>query len=480
MSDSVPSPDLEARIIAAVRRLPPLDYIMRRLRVSRLLPLPLARPLLEYGHDPSAEEMVAAARSGQWFDGTPALLRLVDQSIEEATDPTLLRRVDQSTEEATDPALAAELRTLRAEVLAGLPGLPDLATAQEYIVQATAVGDWAAVIQAAHELAAAPAEAARHLAAAWAQLPIPDAQILAEHDGAIQRVLILPGGRAALVGVRATVYHRDLASGTLLQEIAAEVRGAKALAVTPDGSALLVGGHEPELRLYDLPAGTLLRRCTGQEEGAEAVAISPDGRYALSGGWDKQIRLWDLAAGTLLRTFRGHTHWVQAVAFTADGRYGLSAGYDTTLRLWDLAAPPEADRAAAVLKGNDWITTLALHPDSRYALTGSTDGMMLHWDLVAQHTVRGFGEHLNTVQEAIFSPNGRYVLTCHNDGTVRVLHLVTGRRLRSVHVDTNLHALALSPDGRTLLAGGHDGRLYRWIFPPGLLAAAEPAAKLAT
>lgn len=124
---------------------------------------------------------------------------------------------------------------------------------------------------------------------------------------------------------------------------------ANALAISPDGSRLMVGndgdgvnigGLDPldaSIVLLDAETGETLLTLEGHTGGVRSIAFSPDGRYALSGAGDTTVRLWDVSTGQPLAVFTGHTSWVSQVAFSSDGLTGYSTSEDGSLRIWDLS-----------------------------------------------------------------------------------------------------------------------------------------------
>ncbi|KAF2835297.1 HET-domain-containing protein [Patellaria atrata CBS 101060] len=73
----------------------------------------------------------------------------------------------------------------------------------------------------------------------------------------------------------------------------------------------------------------------GHTESVNAVALSPDGQAMVSASDDCTVMLWDSKTGAGLSTLEGHTRSVNAVAFSPDGQVVASASYDRTVRLWD-------------------------------------------------------------------------------------------------------------------------------------------------
>lgn len=59
-------------------------------------------------------------------------------------------------------------------------------------------------------------------------------------------------------------------------------------------------------------------------------------------------------------------------------------------------------------------------PYSNYFVTGSADKTASIWDMRTGLTVQTFYGHLNTINDAQFSIDGRYFSTCDSDGIVKM------------------------------------------------------------
>ncbi len=122
------------------------------------------------------------------------------------------------------------------------------------------------------------------------------------------------------------------------------------LAVSPDSRGLVtsytgMGGrkvrlwklsNEPDWDQGSLPVG----------ESALALAFSPDGRLLAIGGRDRTVTLWDFRTKAQLRSLPAHGHWVTAVAFSPDGRLLATGSNDKMLRLWGIRRPAPEEGAA--------------------------------------------------------------------------------------------------------------------------------------
>ncbi len=87
---------------------------------------------------------------------------------------------------------------------------------------------------------------------------------------------------------------------------------------------------------------------------------------------------------------------------------------------------------------------------------------MCHADLV---TFRG---HRRLVYSAEFSPDGKQVVSCGGDGTVRVWDAATGQEVRRLKGHASVvQRVVFSPDGRRLASAGSDGRIQLWDVATG-------------
>jgi WD40 repeat protein len=194
---------------------------------------------------------------------------------------------------------------------------------------------------------------------------------------------------------------------------------------------------------------------------ANAAAFSPDGRLAAFASADKSVRLWDVVAGRDLRRMIGHTASVWCVAFSPDGSRLLSGGKDGTVRLWEV----DTGREVRALEGHaELVSAIAFSPDGRRALSASDNGEVILWDLQKGKAIPGFAckELSNHPNHVAFSPNGKLVLLSAGR-TICVLDSTSGKLERTLkgHTSTVVQAV-FSPDGKQILSGSDDRTVRLW------------------
>lgn len=98
-------------------------------------------------------------------------------------------------------------------------------------------------------------------------------------------VALLPGSSTVAIGVNSFLCFFDPAAPSKGDRIKTGIRRITALALSPDGRQLAIGGRAPEgVEVYSLPERKLLAAFDFKLEGVNAIAYSPDGlTFAVAG-----------------------------------------------------------------------------------------------------------------------------------------------------------------------------------------------------
>jgi WD40 repeat protein len=271
------------------------------------------------------------------------------------------------------------------------------------------------------------------------------------------------GSRAVTCGLERHVHAWDTATGRELWSVVAEGDFSGAVAFSPAGDRVALGGDWPGVKILDAATGRLVVKLAGHDGGTGAVRWLPDGKRLLSAGgpYDKDpdkvsIKEWDAASGTLIRTIPGPCGIASKLAITPDGKRVFSAGNGGELIEWDL----ERGERRKTLGGNQRLTGVAVTPDGRSAFTSDNDlSVVRQWDLET-------GEHrdLEPFKANVFgvaiSADGKRLAAVAWEG-IRVWEL-PGPKLVWDHPEVHGRAIAMSPDGRRLLTGHQDGVVRFW------------------
>jgi serine/threonine protein kinase/WD40 repeat protein len=261
---------------------------------------------------------------------------------------------------------------------------------------------------------------------------------------------------------------------------------------------LAVSFDDGSIHVWDLTAGkpTLVLNAE-KNSGGIIVAYHPGGEFLASRGWLGTLRIWDTRTGRSLVTYP--SAWSSTLNFDRSGRWLSVDPAPETARVLEFADPAECRTLVREpFREDDYYDGLAIDPAGRRAATTGT--AVTVWDLATGATLAtlpvGGGGHqalfdasgaLLTESPALLrwpvsetpegrgtigpplvlsprgtkdgiaiTPDGRTMaLAAYNDGSL-VLDVVEPHRARWLRPQRDVRFIAISPDGRWVVASSHD------------------------
>jgi len=345
-----------------------------------------------------------------------------------------------------------------------------------------------------------------------------------QDPGESLRALALSPDASYLAAVRrdgaVTVF--ELPAGTRKWEFKVEADGVGALAFSPDGAAVALGGfrRHPETRrpvgFVELRSrdGALLRSWAPTAFFIGALAFAPGGGTLAAGGPQGKLDLLALADGGTdtaleITESRGFPQ-IHDLAFSADGERLVAACGDGTLRFWSTAgwqplgtptAAPvhragaravafETRTAGVVSGGTDLVIRLAHGPGEPPAeallghrgtivglavgpggevISAAEDGTVRRWETADLEAPLIAGE---SVWGMAFRGDGRRLATADGAGRVRIWDPQTRELVREIAAhEGDAVSVLFAAGGSQLVSTGNDGRLRVWSAESGEMLA---------
>lgn len=192
-----------------------------------------------------------------------------------------------------------------------------------------------------------------------------------------------------------------------------------------------VGSSDGDVYFFDLALEKIEPVALPGHSGYVTGVATGVGDVLVSGGSDGYLIWWNSSTREQIRKIKAHDKWVRAVKASPDGKWIASVADDMVCGVWNV----ETGMLKHELRGHEALTpqklrsmlfTCAFSPDGTLLATADKVGHIVVWDLAEGKAVGG-----------VEAP-----LLYTWDGTQR-LHSIGGVR-----------ALAFSPDGTQLAAGG--------------------------
>jgi WD40 repeat protein len=255
------------------------------------------------------------------------------------------------------------------------------------------------------------------------------------------------------------VFICDAATGRQLRRIPLTIGNTMSLETSPDGTRLLVTGHEQLSTVVEISSGVELAQLKGQFRQIYSGHWFPDGqRVATASDDDGSLRVWEAGTGEQIWAGRGH-QCVWSCAVSPDGKWIVTSGVAD-------GPNPKPDGGWARKGWNVEHTSEAMAPPE-----DRSDFALRLWDAATGRIVRALVGHRQFAHCVTFSPDGTRIASCGWDTTVRVWDTATGDLLRTLegHVDAVRCVRFAGPDELVSCGLGSESTVRVWDLrkPPG-------------
>ena len=259
----------------------------------------------------------------------------------------------------------------------------------------------------------------------------------------------------------------DLATGKDLWRHATGFVGPSSpgIAVSPDGKKTAVVEASGEISILDSSSGKKSLSLPQGRSWILGLAFARDGRYLLGSSLDWTTTVWDLADGKKISSFSASSVLCggnDSIGLCADGRHVITET-DKRGAVWDLRS--------GALKGlmgmpGGRVKALQFSPDDTELWTGAKNLAFTRWSCRTGERLAVMPDEECEYQCVAISPGGDMVATCDGGQVVTVRDTKTGQPIctmdtsRNALIDpkivwNNAIAMAFCPDREHLLVPGY-------------------------
>jgi serine/threonine protein kinase/WD40 repeat protein len=206
-------------------------------------------------------------------------------------------------------------------------------------------------------------------------------RIEADRSGGWQVIFSPDGSQFAATSIDGTLRVWD--SKTFQELLCLPSKNTYCFCWIPDGSGLIAGTEDGDVRFWSTADGAV-RHKLSFDSAVHALAVSPNGQQLAVGGKHSIIRLLSMPDVERQAELRGHRSSVESFAFTRDGNWLLSGDEQGDVRYWPVSERTLQDSPSATISswwGHDiWIDGLIFHPRQNIIVTSGHDGKVKVWN----------------------------------------------------------------------------------------------------
>ncbi|MEI6681231.1 MAG: caspase family protein [Bacteroidota bacterium] len=291
-------------------------------------------------------------------------------------------------------------------------------------------------------------------------------------------ILFSPDSKFVVLGSHKTIKIRESATGKLINTLTSLEKFMLAIFISPNGKLIAGTSSEGITTVWDTHTGAQIKRLSASSLLVETGSFNSDGKQLVTGGNDSTIRVWDIKAGRVLRVLKGHKHFVEEVIYSPDDKYILSRGIDSTAILWDASTGDLLFRMNAHIA---YVQSLNFSHDGKYFITAGWDNSAIIWETSSHKILARLKGHIGTTIEygmsieakvmwnleiprtAVFSTDGKYILTSSYSNCAKVWEIATGKISNNLFGHTKqINSSDFSPDNRLIVTASRDGSVKVW------------------
>lgn len=264
---------------------------------------------------------------------------------------------------------------------------------------------------------------------------------------------------------------------------------------SPDGKYVISGSMDQKMKLWDIKSEKEIRTYEGNNGSVYAVSFSPDGKFLYSySSYDNSMRTRGLSSENNLKTYTILNNYNVIPSFP-DRKIFLAvysklqeytyknltdvppddfSKYLNSVSLLDCESGKITEPFKT--KSNFEVNASAFSPDGKIialaygGINSEIEGQGFKgFEIELRNASSGkrikfLKGHKHEVHMILFTPDGKYLLSCSSDKTIKIWDTQTGTALKTLVGTDEIFNIAISPDGKYLISASIDKSITQWDF----------------
>lgn len=257
---------------------------------------------------------------------------------------------------------------------------------------------------------------------------------------------------------------------------------SSALAFSPDGKLIALGGYDSTVRIWQIsdrrhlldqnePDVTLK---TQGNDYFSVLAFTHGGEWLAAGTINGTVYIWELSDGRLLYTLKNQTDPIRKLVFSADGAHLVTASFNEAW-IWSIDTG-QLIKENSISLGITAVYAVDIAPKGNMLASARGDGSVWLQSLPSGKVIGRLGADRVTVSSLTFSEDGSLLATRSSIGTINLWQMGwSDSDTPSVTLISKFQSsgyvgdLAFSPNNKYLASTGMVGEATLWSVPDGTL-----------
>ncbi|XP_053679771.1 WD repeat-containing protein 3 [Anopheles nili] len=260
-----------------------------------------------------------------------------------------------------------------------------------------------------------------------------------ETNGYVVSTCFVPGDRHILLGLKTgQMLIVDVVVGEVIERIEAHEKELWSIILTPDLHGCVSGGSDTTVKFWSFELisckahddqkqqsaskilSVLHKNTLKLEETVLCVKISPNAKYIAVALLDTTVKMFFFDSLKFYLSMYGHKLPVTTMDISYDSAIIITGSADRTIKIWGIDF---GDCHRSLLAHDNTVTAVQFIPNTHLFFSCAKDGKLKQWDADSFHKIVTLpGGHLGEAHALAVSPNGKYVVSCGSDRTLRLFH----------------------------------------------------------